>query len=145
MDRVPCGPLVVVAGRVGGGAVIEHPAVAVAGQREEHGRPVAGAVRCGVHLAGGPPRHRSAREVGCVLAAGGPGTPGPAWLLILRLAGRVAGQVAADAGAGELVIELGDELVELGGVLASGSCLVAADLGMGAEREPAFLLVIRYR
>src|SRR5258707_3277731 len=146
MDRVSRGPLVVVAARVGGGAIVADAAVAVAGQGEEHGRPVAGAVGCGVDLAGGPAADRPPGQVGGVLPVpGGPGTPGPACLLIVRRASGGAGQAASDAGARELVIEFGDELVQLGGVLASRGCLVAADLGVRAEGEPGFLLVVRRR
>jgi hypothetical protein len=49
VQRVTRGPLVVVAGRVGGGAVCGDFAVAVAGQGEEHRRPVPFPVRCLEH------------------------------------------------------------------------------------------------
>ena len=71
VQRVPCRPLVVVAGRVGRGAVAADPAVAGAGQRDEHRRPERLAVRRGVGLADRP----RARPSG----GAGPGCPGGAW------------------------------------------------------------------
>ena len=92
VDRVPGGPLVVVAVRVGRGAVLQHSAVAVAGQGEEHRRAEHLASGGGVDLAGGARADRAAGQGRGVLAA--PGGPVPR-----LLAGAGVG-VAADAGLG---------------------------------------------
>jgi hypothetical protein len=46
-----------------------------------------------------------------------------------------------DARAGDLGVELGDELVKLRGVPSGRVCLVAHLLGLGAQRDPPALLV----
>ncbi len=69
MQRVPGGPLVVVAVRVGRGAVLQHLAVAIAGQGQEHGRPVGLAVRRGVDLPGRARIDLAPGQVRGVLAA----------------------------------------------------------------------------
>jgi hypothetical protein len=57
----------------------------------------------------------------------------------------VGGDGAADPGAGELVVNLGDGLVQLGGVGAGGVGVVAADLDLGAQGQPELLRLIRGR
>ena len=131
VDRVPGGPLVVVAGGVGGGAVRADFAVAVAGEGEEHRRPPGLAVRCGEHRAGGAVGHRPLGQVGGVLAAAGrPGAPLPR----CGIAGvGAAGDAAADTAGGELVVQFGDELVELGHVVGHSRWLCRG----GPGRAPA--------
>jgi hypothetical protein len=71
MQRVARGPPVVVSVRVGRGAVGGDFAVAVAGQGEEHRRPVSFPVRRLEDPAGGPGGHRLPWEVGGVLPTPG--------------------------------------------------------------------------
>ena len=110
VDRVPRGPLVVVGRRVGRGAVRADFAVAVAGEGEEHRRPVGLAVRGGVDLPGGAVGHRPA-WAGRGRPGGGGSTGAAAGCLLL-----CRGRGCRGCRSGELVVELGDELVELGGV-----------------------------
>jgi hypothetical protein len=144
MDRVPGSASVVIGGRVDRGAVIEDAAIAVARQRKEHGWAVFRAIAGDVDLAGRASRYRPSGQVRGVLAA--PGGPDAAGLRpgVISFAGRAA-ERAADAGAGELVIELGDRLVQVGGVLAVSFGLVPKDLGAGAQAEPELLVLIRRR
>jgi hypothetical protein len=52
---------------------------------------------------------------------------------------------AADAGRGEVAVELGEQLVQLAGVLAGGGGLVAQELELGAFLEQPGLPVIKRR
>ena len=109
VQRVPRRPLVVVAGRVGRGAVASHAPVAGAGEGDEHRRPERLAVRCFVGLADGPRGDLPAGQVRGVLAA-----PRRA-----VTADRAGGQhVAAHPGPGDLLVQVPDRLVVPGGVLA---------------------------
>ena len=47
---------------------------------------------------------------------------------------------AADAGGGELVIEVDDGRVQDSGIVAAGGGLVAEDLGASAQTEPELLI-----
>ncbi len=117
VQRVPGGPLVVIRLRIDRGAVVADLAVAVTGQGEEHGRPVALAVRRGEHPAGGAVLDLAARQVGGVLAA--PGGPGPPARLRLPVLSAVAsGDGAADARLGDFGVQLADELIQVTGALA---------------------------
>src|ERR1019366_1364724 len=119
VDRVPCCALVVVASWVGRGAVFQDLAVGVAGESEEHRRPEPLAIRRGVDLPGRAVADRPLRQGRGVLAAAGrPGPPFAALRSVTVLAAGVAGDAAADSGAGELVVQIADHLVQLGCVVA---------------------------
>ena len=55
--------------------------------------------------------------------------------------GPVREHLPADPGAGDLLIEFGDQRVEVGGVLAVVGGLVAGLLGFGAQYHPPLLVV----
>ena len=105
VQRVSGGALVVVGGRVGRDAVRRDLAVAVAGQGQEHRRTEGLAVRGGVGLADRPGIDSPAGQVGGVLAA-----PGGSVASLLP----VGQDVAAHAGAGDFLVQLGGQLVQLG-------------------------------
>jgi hypothetical protein len=107
-QRVPGGLVVVIPGRIDGRALVVDPAVGRAGQRDEQGGTEGFAVRGGVGLAERARADLAAREVRGVLAA--PGRPVPP-------RGPFRGDVPAHAGPGDLLIELADELIEVGRVL----------------------------
>ena len=88
------------------------PAVGRAGQREEQGRAEGLAVRSGVGLADRARVELPLGQVRGVLAAAGGAVP-PCGL------GR--GGFPADARIGDLVVQLGDQLVKVGGVLSGFS------------------------
>ena len=69
VQRVPRGPLVVIGRRIGRGALGQDSAVAVAGQGEEHGRPVGLTIRRGVDLPGRARIDLAPGQVRRVLAA----------------------------------------------------------------------------
>jgi hypothetical protein len=96
VDRVPRRPGVVVAGRVGRGAVVVYLAVAVAREGQEHRGPVLLAVRRGVQTAGGAGGDLAGGQRGGVLAA--PGGPRPAGRLSSVAAAVAGGDGAADTG-----------------------------------------------
>jgi len=52
------------------------------------------------------------------------------------------GDLAADPGAGDLGVELADQLVVIGGVLPGGLSGVPAQLGLGAQDEPELLHLV---
>ena len=84
-------------------------------------------------------------QLRCILAAAGrPGTPVTRPGIVGAGVGP-AGEVAADSAGGEFVVELGDELVELGGVVAVGDGRVAADLGVCPQGQPVLLGLVRRR
>ena len=83
-------------------------AVGVAGESQEHGRPVGLAVRGGVDPAGSTRGDLAAGQVGGVLAA--PGGPVAAGAVFAAGVG-----FAADAGGGQVAVELGEQLVQLAG------------------------------
>ena len=86
---------------------------------------------------------RTSRQVGCVLAA--PRRPGQArGIAAVSGVPAGAGQATADARAGELIIQFGDQLIELGRALACISRLIALDLGAGPQAQPEFLLLVRH-
>src|ERR1019366_5894134 len=142
VDRIPRGPPVVIRPGVGRTAVLPDSAVAVAGQGEEHRRPVGLAVRRGEDPAGRPGGDGPFRELGGVLAA--PGGPGPALAALGSVSAGVAGDGAADSGAGELVVQFPDQLIEFGRVVTLGFGLVAADLCLGAQGEPVLLRLVGF-
>src|SRR5690242_10163662 len=127
-QRVPGGLLIVVGGRVDRHAAVVDPAVGRAGQRDEHRRAERLAVRRGVGL---PERARTdlaLRQVRGVLAAAGrPVPPG-------RLVG---GDVPADAGLGDLLVELADELVEVKAAPLRGAADAELRLRRHARRTPS--------
>src|SRR5215471_18205328 len=129
MDRVPGRPGVVVGGRVGWGAVVMDLAVAVTSQGDEHRRPVALAVRRGVHLADRSRNDLADGQRGGVLAAAG--GPRPAASLAASAAATASGHGAPDPGTSDLHVELVDQLVIIASVLTAGGGGVAADLGLG--------------
>src|SRR6266536_3067780 len=126
-------PLVVVAAGIGGGAVDGDFAVAVTGQRDEHGRPERLATGRCVGLADGPGVDRTAGQVRGVLAAAG-GAVAPFC--------PVREDIAAHPGAGDLLVQVAGPLVEVARVTPGGVGLVAALLGFGAVLDPHELLVV---
>ena len=135
MQRIPGGPLVVVSVGVGRCAVGGDFAVAVAGQRQEHRRPERLAVRRGVDLPDGARADLAAGQVGSVLAAAGRAVP-PCGLL--------AGiGVAADPGAGELMVEFADQRIKLSSVLAVVLDVVVELLRISALFQQPGLPVVR--
>jgi hypothetical protein len=133
VQRVPGGAAVVVGVRAGRCAVCADLAVAVARQREEHGRPEPLAVWRGVGLADRPGSDWPPGQVRGVLAAPGRAVP----------PGAAIGQdVAAQAGSGDFLVQLGGQLVQLAGVVPGGVGLVALLLGLGAVLHPHPLLVV---
>jgi hypothetical protein len=133
VDRVACGPLVVIASGVGRRAVGVDPAVGVAGQGDEHRRLPRRAIRPGVGHADRPARARFGRQVGCVLPS--PGGPVPP--------GRAVGQhVAAYPGVGHLGVEFGGQFVEVGRVLPGLVGVVAELLCFAAQHGPPLLRLV---
>jgi hypothetical protein len=131
-QRVPGGLVVVVLPWVDRHALMVDPAVGRAGQRDEQGRPEGGAVRGGVGLAQGARGDLAPGQVRRVLAA--PGRPVTAcW--------PVGGDVPAHAGLGDLLVQLADELVEVGRVLPGRLGLVVELLGFGAQGDPVLLVL----
>jgi hypothetical protein len=136
VNSVPGSALVVVASRVYGSAVVANLAVGVACEGHEHGGPVGLAVRGRVDPAGGTGADLAAGQVGGVLAAaGGPVAAGAVFAAWVGF--------AADACGGEVAVELGEQLVQLAGVLAGGGGLVAEYLELGALFEQPGLPVIK--
>ena len=110
VQRVPGGCRVVVGVRVGGCSVLADPAVGRAGQRDEQRRPEGLAVRRGVGLADRPGVDRTPGQGGGILPP--PGGP---------VAARPRREdVATQPGVIDLLVQLADPLVQLGGVEAFG-------------------------
>src|ERR1035437_9418882 len=100
VQRVPCGPRVVVGVWVGRGAVRADAPVAGAGQGDEHGRAERLAVRACVGLADRPGNDIAPGQVRSVLASAGRAvTPG----------GPVRESLAAYPRAGDLLVQLADQ------------------------------------
>ena len=133
-QRVPRRPVIVIGCRVGGRAVLVDPAVGRAGQGDEQGRAEGLAVRRGVGLAHRARADLAAGQVRGVLAAAGRAVPPR---------GLVRGRLAAHACVGDLLVQLGKELVQVGGVLPGGGGLVAEFLGFGAFLDPPLLILRR--
>src|ERR1017187_6092498 len=122
VQRVPGRLLVVVAVRVDRCAVAGDLAVGRAGQGHEQGRAERRSVRSGVGLADCPGIDRAAGQLGGVLPA--PGGP---------VTARSGGEyVAADPGVRDLLVQLLDLLVVVGGVEAFGGQGVPVGLRLGA-------------
>ena len=132
VQRVPCRPHVVVAVRVGRGAVVVDPAVAGAGERDEQRGPELFPVRGGVGLADRLRRDLAAGQRRGVLAA--PGGAVPPY--------RPGGEhVAAHPRVGDFLVEFGGQLVQVAGVLPAVGGLVAHGLRLGAFLDPPLLVV----
>ena len=130
VQRIARRPLVVVGVRVGRGAVALDPAVARAGQGEEHRRPERLAVRRGVGLADRARGDLAPGQVRGILPP--PGRP--------VTADRLGGQhVAAHPGAGDLLVQLADAARHRR-VPPVG--LVVVSLGLGAQLDPQALFVV---
>src|ERR1019366_9633388 len=95
VQRVPRRPLIVVSVRIDGSAVRADLAVAVARERDEHGRPERLPVRRGVGLPDRPGRDRPAWQGRGILAA--PGRAGAAF-------GPAGQDIAANARSGDLLV-----------------------------------------
>ena len=126
-DGIAGGPLVVVGGRVGRGAVTLDAAIARAGEGEEHRGPECGPVRRGVSLADRGRVDLPPGQVGGVLAApGGPVTP----------CGLGGHHLAAHTGAGDFLVQVGIQLIQLSRVLPGRLSVVACGLMLGALLDP---------
>ena len=132
-QRVPGGVAIIVGVRVGGCSVLADPAVARAGQRDEHRRAEGLAVRRGVGLADRAGADRSAGQRRGVL-------PAPGGAVAARPRGK---DRAAHPGVGDLLVQLADPLVQLGGVEAFGGQGVPVGLRLGPVGDPGPLLVVR--
>ena len=134
VQRIPGGPAVVVAVRVGGRAVAAHTSVAPAGQRDEHRRPERRPVRGRVRLADRPGRYLAPGQVRRVLPSSGRPVP----------AGRSGRQhLSAHAGVGDLLVQLAVERIQLGRVLVLVPGPVTLGLGLGPLLDQPALPVVR--
>ena len=132
-QRVPGGPVIVIGGRVGRCCRPGRPArsdgqVSVTNIDGPEGL----AVRRGVGLADRPGVDLAAGQVRGILAAPGGAVP-PFRPVRVHL--------AADARLGDLLIELGDERVIVGGVGSGRRRGVALLLGFGAQHDPPLLVL----
>src|SRR5262249_10080717 len=137
VQRVPGGPLVVIGAGIGRGAVIVHLAVAGTGEGDEHRRAESLAIRSGVGFADRVRADLPLGQVGGVLApAGGPLAARP---------GSARGDVAAQPRTLDFVVEGGDQLIQLAGVLFAVGGVIPVSLGLGAVLDPHRLHLIRWR
>jgi hypothetical protein len=135
VHRIPRRPPVVIAAGVDGCAVVADLAIAVTGQGQEHRGAVGLAVLGGEHLAEGPVLDLVLRKVRGILAA-----PGGANTASLGLSpGRPGGDRATNTRPGDLGIELANQRVIVGHVLAAGLGAIPLDLGLGAQDQPVLL------
>ena len=147
VDRIPRSPLIVVTGRVDRRAVLADLAVAVTREGEEHRRPVGLAVRRGEYAPGRLGRDLPARKPRrCPDADVWSALGAAVWRAAVAVACTgPASQAAADTASGQLGVQFGDDVVELGGVLAVRGGFVAHGLCSGTGGKPELLRLIRAR
>src|ERR1035441_2618199 len=102
VQRVPCGPRVVVGVRAGRGSVVADAPVAGAGQGDEHGRPERLAVRTRVGLADRPGSDLAPGQIRRVLASAS---------RAVTAGGPVRENFAAYSRAGDLLVQVADQRV----------------------------------